>query len=283
LLSKKLISYLEDVLSEKIIRQQPLSGGDINQVYQLVTDTRKLVIKHNSSSKFPGMFEAEANGLHKLRETLTFTIPEVWHFGACDEDAFLVLQYIETGKRTIGFWEVFGEQLANLHQKTNPYFGAETDNYIGSLPQYNKVCSSASDFYITQRLAPQFALASQKGFSFSNMDTFYKIVERNIPEEPSSLVHGDLWNGNFMVDNKGFPCLIDPAAAYAPREMDIAMMQLFGGFNPKLFEVYHEIFPLEKNWEERIPLWQLYYLLVHLNLFGSSCYNSIINVLRKYS
>ena len=195
----------------------------------------------------------------------------------------MALEYIETIRKARKFWEVFGEQLANLHQKTSSFFGYKNDNYIGTLPQYNAKKYSASAFYITQRLEPQFTLAAQKGFSFSNIDTFYKVIEEKIPDEPSSLIHGDLWSGNFIIDNKGFPCLIDPVIAYAPREMDIAMMHLFGGFDQELFNVYQEIFPLTKDWKTRIPLWQLYYVLVHLNLFGSSYYHQVNSILSRYS
>ncbi len=125
-------------------------------------------------------------------------------------------------------------------------------------------------------------MALQKGFSFSNIKRLYKNIYDEIPEESSSLIHGDLWNGNFMIDKNGMPALIDPAVSYASREMDIAMMHLFGGFDPILFETYNETYPLVNNWRDRLPLWQLYYLLVHLNLFGSSYYSRVKDVVDRY-
>ncbi|AXT51263.1 fructosamine kinase [Aquimarina sp. BL5] len=283
MLSKQTIEHFEDLLCEKVIKIRTLSGGDINEVYLLITQVRKLVVKLNRVSMFLGMFEAEAKGLEELRKANIFTIPKVLHYGKYSDDAFLLLEYIRSGNQVEDFWSLFGEQLAILHQNSRPYFGFESDNYIGSLPQYNTESHSAVDFYIAQRLSPQFILAEKKGFSFHNLDSFYKSIESEIPNEASSLIHGDLWNGNFMIDHNGFPCLIDPAIAFAPREMDITMMHLFGGFNQELFEVYQDIFPLVENWEERIAIWQLYYLLVHLNLFGSSYLKQVHSIIKRYS
>ncbi len=283
MLSKKLISHFENLLSKKIIKAKPLSGGDINEVYLLITSSRKLVVKLNSVARFPGMFEAETEGLQELRKPNVFTVPKVLHSGSCNDDAYLLLEYMDSGNQTESFWVVFGEQLALLHKQSKPYFGFENDNYIGSLPQYNTFCNSAIEFYITQRLQPQFEMASQKGFSFGSLDSFYNNLETEIPNERSNLIHGDLWSGNYIIDTKGYPCLIDPSVSYAPREMDLAMMHLFGGFDQELFDVYNEIFPLIENWKERISLWQLYYLLVHLNLFGSSYFPGIQSIIKKYS
>ena len=283
MLSKALISHLEGLLSVKILQVSPLSGGDINEVYLIQTTNHKFVVKLNSASRFPGMFKAEANGLDELKRTNTFSIPEAIAYGEVDEISYLLLQYVDSASRASDFWELFGQQLAAMHQISEECFGFEEDNYIGSLPQYNTECQTASAFYIQQRLEPQFQLASKNGYSFSKLDVFYKNIEGIIPQEPSSLIHGDLWSGNFMEDDKGAPCLMDPAVAYSPREMDIAMMHLFGGFDPQLFEVYHEIFPLQKGWKQRIPLFQLYYLLVHLNLFGSSYYTSVTRIIESYS
>ncbi len=282
MLSPKLKTHFEQLLSEKINAVIPLSGGDINQVYVLHTAGQKFVVKINKSSAFPTLFEAEAKGLGHLYQTNTFRIPDDVRWGKVNETIFLMLEFIDSGTPIKGFWSVFGKQLAKLHQTTRPYFGFEEDNYIGTLKQYNTKKSIASEFYITQRLEPQFELAFQKGFSFSNLEQFYKNVSAEIPNEPSSLIHGDLWSGNFMVDNNGMPCLIDPSVSYASREMDIAMMYLFGGFDQKLFETYNETFPMTPNWRDRLSLWQLYYLLVHLNLFGSSYYPRVKSIVNGY-
>ncbi len=280
--SPELKKHLQKILSEKIVAIKPLSGGDINEVYQVVTSVQSVVIKINSASKFPGMFRAESKGLECLLDTSTFVVPKVIYSGVLEDVAFLILEYINSKNKTDNFWELFGSNLAMMHKKDQPYFGFEEDNYIGSLPQYNARCNSASEFYITQRLEPQFRRAIQNGFSFSNLDSFYVIVEDEIPVEKPSLLHGDLWSGNYLVTQNGMPCLIDPAVAYGPREMDIAMMHLFGGFDADVFNSYNEIFSLTENWKARLSIWQLYYLLVHLNIFGSSYYQNVLNVMKIY-
>jgi fructosamine-3-kinase len=197
--------------------------------------------------------------------------------------SYLILRYIETANKIPEFWEVFGEQMAALHKTTSSKFGFKTDNYIGSLPQYNKNYSSAAEFYISQRLGPQLEIAKNAGYDLKNTGSFLKNCSEVIPDEPPALVHGDLWGGNFIVNSRGLPCLIDPAVAFAPREMDLAMMKLFGGFDAQLFKHYNSHFPLEPGFEERVPLWQLYYLLVHLNIFGLGYKNSVENIIRQYT
>lgn len=277
-----IIPNIEANLNLKIFNSTPLSGGDINDVFLMETNNDKLVIKLNSASAFPGMFEAEKEGLEAIRNTHSISIPKVFLTGSCNDIAYLVLEYITPGREKENFWEDFGKKMAVLHQNTNKNFGFKNSNYIGSLPQPNKWCTSASEFYITQRLEPQFKMASANGYSFKNLSTFFKKSEEIIPEESASLIHGDLWSGNFIVNNHGQACLIDPSVSYFHREMDIAMMHLFGGFSEPLFYVYNEIFPLQEAWKSRLDIWQLYYLLVHLNLFGRSYYGSVNKILKKY-
>ncbi|MCB0442364.1 MAG: fructosamine kinase family protein [Alteromonas sp.] len=264
-----------------IHQRKPLAGGDINKVLLLETSEGCFVVKINDKNKFPKMFEAEAKGLELLRQSQSFQIPDVKSVGEYHEDAYLLLAYLEAGPKSESFWEHFGQLLALLHQKTAQYFGLDHDNYIGSLPQYNSRASTTSEFYITQRLEPQFRMARQRGFEIQNLDAFFKNVAGIIPSEAPALIHGDLWNGNYLVSN-GYPALIDPAVAYAPREMDLAMMQLFGGFPEIVFRTYHECFPIQNDWQERLSFWQLYYLLAHLNLFGSGYLPSVQKIVNQY-
>ncbi|TRO64137.1 fructosamine kinase family protein [Christiangramia sabulilitoris] len=261
----------------------PLSGGDINDVFLLETTSENFVIKLNDASSYPGMFEAEKAGLEILRAPKVIDIPNPIAIGDIDGLSFLLLEYKPSGKQSSKFWEIFGEQLAGLHQQTAASFGLDHSNYIGSLPQYNSKRGSAADFYLEMRLEPQIKLARDKGFNFRIPESFFTNCSQQIPDEPPALLHGDLWNGNYLINSEGLPCLIDPAVAYAPREMDIAMMHLFRGFNDKLFRSYHEIYPLESGWKDRLDLWQLYYLLVHLNLFGSPYLSRCTAILDKYS
>ncbi|PKA83325.1 hypothetical protein ATE92_1477 [Ulvibacter sp. MAR_2010_11] len=260
-----------------------LSGGDINDVFLLKCPSESYVVKLNCASKFPDLFEAEAKGLQLLTSTNSFKIPSVIAEGSFENSSYLLMEYIPSGKASAHFWTIFAEKLAALHGNTQQYFGLDHNNYIGNLPQTNKLKESPSEFYITQRLEPQLRLAETKGYSFSNMDAFFKNSTILVPNEPPSLIHGDLWNGNYMIDETGAPVLIDPAAAFAPREMDLAMMQLFGGFSDEVYFKYHEIFPLYEGFKERTSLWQLYYLLVHLNLFGSSYFSQVKAIIKKYS
>lgn len=261
-----------------------LTGGDINAVFLLKTPTDSWVIKLNDKSAFPGMFQKEAFALEELAKTNSFRIPKVVCTAELNNHAYLILEYIETGSENDKFWEDFGVCLASLHKNTNHEFGWKSPNYIGSLAQYNAYCESSAEFYISQRLLPQFKLASQNGFRFQNLDSFFKNVSGLIPKaEKPALIHGDLWSGNYMVDAHQTPVLIDPAICFASREMDLAMMQLFGGFPAEVFDVYQTHFTLEPNWKSRIKLYQLYYLLVHLNLFGKSYLNSVQQIIRNYS
>lgn len=262
---------------------KPIAGGDINEVFLLNTDSGPYVVKLNNADRFPGMFEAEAKGLDLLRSTDSFRIPSVIATGDLDDTSFLLLEYIEPGKQAPYFWSQFAKYLATLHKETRDSFGLDHDNYIGSLPQQNNPESNAAEFYLLQRLEPQFKLASERSYRFNDLDLFFKNASEIIPNEVPALLHGDLWNGNFMTDIRGTPVLIDPAVAYGPREMDLGMMQLFGGFSPEVFDLYHELYPLIENWKDRIALWQLYYLLVHLNLFGSGYLGSVRNILARYT
>jgi len=261
----------------------PLQGGDINQVFLLNCKEGDFVIKVNNASNFPNMFEVESRGLELLRNSDSFKIPKVHFIGIEDNNSYLLLQYLKEESKKTQSWNLFSQKLARLHKTKSDFFGLDHHNYIGSLPQFNNKESKASEFYINQRLIPQFKIASKNGFHFSKLNNFYKNISNEIPNETPSLIHGDLWNGNYLVSDKQEPALIDPAVAFAPREMDFAMMKLFGGFSKDVFNNYNEIFPLECDWEGRILLWQLYYLLVHLNLFGSGYLSQVKDIIIKYS
>ncbi len=266
-----------------LLEARPLSGGDINEVFLLKSTSQNYVVKINKADRFPGMFKVEAKGLQLLNLTCSFKIPQVIVYGTIENSSYLLLEYIPTGSPSQNFWDVFGENLVKLHKTTQQNFGLDHNNYIGSLVQYNTLESSASEFYINQRLEPQFKLAHDQGFQFSGLDAFFRNITEIIPNESPSLVHGDLWSGNYLVSSQGEPVLIDPAVAFAPREMDLAMMRLFGGFSSETFLVYNQIFPLPQDWEERIPLWQLYYILVHLNLFGSGYLSQTKSIISQFS
>lgn len=256
---------------------QRLHGGDINDVWHLTTSRGEIVVKTRNIS-LAGMYRAEAAGLQALSRPGCFRIPDVLHVS----EAFLALEYIAPGPGQSVHGEKLGEALACLHHNTATFFGWDHDNFIGSLPQSNTTHPTSVSFYREERLLPQFRLALQNGFTFRHLEHFLQRLEDIIPEEPASLVHGDLWSGNYMVSAKGEPCLIDPATCYASREMDLAMMALFGGFPKNCTEAYQQAYPLQSQWKERVPLWQLYYVLAHLNLFGAGYYSRCIQIMKTY-
>lgn len=292
MLSDELKKSAEIILSRKAGKQvqisgsSPVGGGCINEAFELHSNFGKYFIKYNSSASFPGMFEKEAVGLKLLTNTKSINIPEVIGFEQGDNYAFILLQYIEKGNSDRNFWNEFGTKLADLHRNTSEYFGLDHDNYIGSLTQTNKPLPEFISFFISQRIEPQLMAARNKGaFSQSDIryfDSLFKSLHNIIPVEKPSLVHGDLWSGNFLVSANGSPYLIDPAVYYGHRETDIAMTQLFGGFQPEFYHAYNQAFPLERDWQKRIDIFNLYPLLVHVNLFGGSYIAQVMRIIRQF-
>ncbi len=269
-----------------ILSKMPLSGGDINATYKVITDQGTFCVKQNDRDKFPEMLAKEARGLKELAEKSKFHVPEVIGNFEDDTSQYLILEFITSGSKSSEFWNDFGIQLAQMHQQTSDSFGWSEDNYIGSLHQSNGNHSDWSSFYATERILPQIQLAFDSNrINASLVESAERLCNKLpelFPEEASALLHGDLWSGNFMVNAHGNPVLIDPAVYYGHREMDLGMMHLFGGFSDTLFDAYHQAFPLEKNWKERIPLTQLYPLLVHVNLFGEGYVQSAASIIHQY-
>lgn len=263
-----------------------IGGGCINEAFSLKTNTGKYFIKYNSATEFPGMFKKEAAGLKILADTKTLEIPEIIATGEAGKNSYLLLQYIENSTSRPNFWIDFGTKLADLHRKTNNLFGLDHDNYIGSLVQKNKLHSDFISFFISERIEPQLKNARNKGaFSLSEMHYFeslFNTLHNIIPVEKPALIHGDLWSGNFMVNTNGLACLIDPAVYYGHREADIAMTQLFGGFYPEFYHAYNHAWPMEKDWQKRIDIFNLYPLLVHVNLFGGSYARQVLQIIRQF-
>lgn len=282
-------AFPSDLFDKKVtvLNQTPLSGGDINAVYRVKTNYGTICIKQNYRDRFPRMLEKEARGLKELSAHSNFHIPDVIGHWEDETSQYLGLSFIETGTKSSSFWDDFGLQLAEMHQQSYSSFGWIEDNYIGSLQQSNSQHSNWSDFYAQERILPLVRLAFDnslidKDFT-KNVEILCTKLESLFPKEAPSLLHGDLWSGNFMINSEGNPTLIDPAVYYGHREMDLGMMHLFGGFALEVFDIYNDHFPLEQHWKERIPLTQLYPLLVHVNLFGGSYIHSAKSVIQRYS
>lgn len=261
-------------------------GGCINNGGKLTTSHGTYFLKWNDSAKFPNMFRAEAKGLKLLAESKSVYIPEVIGAGEAGSFQFLVLDFIHASHRTQHYWRDFGVQLAALHRNTSSSFGLDHDNYIGSLSQQNTSCATWIEFFTHNRLDAQIRLAERAALVDKsirrNFETLYTKLPDLLPTEKPALLHGDLWSGNLMVNKHGAPGLIDPAVYFGHREMDIAMTQLFGGFNPEFLQVYHDVFPLTPGVEDRLQLYNLYPLLVHVNLFGGDYLAQVNSILRRF-
>ena len=232
------------------------------------------------------MFKAESNGLNAIRNTGVIKAPEVYYCEPWREGAFLIMEFLEAKMPTETELAQLGKQLATLHQQSNNSFGWECDNFIGSLPQSNTKNSEWSSFYVKERLVPQLELAVSQGMlSDKEMPSDEKMMEvlgELFAGSKPSLLHGDLWNGNYLICSDGTPCLIDPAVYFGHSEVDIAMSRLFGGFGPAFYRAYESIIPQDHFSDDRIRVYQLYYLLVHLNLFGRSYYSGVTSILKHY-
>ncbi len=266
------------------IRQiRHLGGGSINDVRQVDGQKGSIVIKLGHNAAAIHMFEAEAKGLRLLAQCGAVHTPQV--LGMYTRPPILALGHISRGQPSRRFWVTFGEALAQLHRHSAPTFGLPHDNYIGTLPQQNRPTTDGPTFYRKYRLEAQLHLPGcQQWFTNNDLRAFERLfarLEALLPDEPPALIHGDLWSGNFLCNSQGQAVLIDPAVCYAYREMDIAMAHLFGGFDPVFFEAYAANWPHADGLSERIELFQLYYLLVHVNLFGGSYVSAVRRTLHK--
>jgi len=267
-----------------------VGGGDINQAARLTTAQASYFVKWHAAAP-PGFFEAEADGLRRLRAADCLRVPGVIGQRAAGgrRPAFLILEWLESprgGKRGVG--RELGEGLAAQHRHTQAQFGLEIDNYIGSLPQPNTPDPSWIAFYRDSRLGAQRDQAAQKGRlppeRARRLDKLMGTLNSWIDDDAvqPSLLHGDLWGGNYMLGPNGEPVLIDPAVYYGDREIELAMTRLFGGFSSDFYAAYQAAYPLLPGHEERVSLYQLYHLLTHLNLFGESYGGSVDSILRRY-
>jgi len=261
-----------------------LTGGDINEVYQVFLKEKSVVIKINNSQSIPQLFEKEKQGLELLSKS-TFVVPKPIKTDSIDNLQYLIMDYIEQGSELN--WAVFGEKLAQLHQIQEKYFGLDHNNYIGSLKQINQECGAWSEFYTNHRLIALTAKARDQGLFEKKhcnwVENLCQRLDELIPACRPSLIHGDLWSGNLLIDTSGHPVLIDPAVYYGHPEMDWAMLSLFGSYPVEALDHYQNLHPLEKGLNERKDIHQLYPLMVHLILFGKGYLNGVESTLKKYA
>ncbi len=283
---------IEELTNDHVIEQSSLGGGCIANTQKIrLSSGRKLCCKTISSGI--SMFTQEANGLRELAKTSTIRIPEVLYAN----DEMLVMEYIETGHRSKDFFKEFGRQFAEMHLVQQEGIGFYEDNFIGANPQINTPLSKVTtpslsawcEFYFQKRILYQLHLSERKGYVTKELskavsqieNLLFKILEGS--EEPASVLHGDLWSGNFIIDENGSPCLIDPAVYYGHREADLAMTRLFGGFNDEFYSSYQKRYPLKEGWQDREAIYKLYHVFNHLNLFGHSYYGQTLQILQHYN
>jgi fructosamine-3-kinase len=287
-LSGKITKKIENLRGSAVKKTESLSGGCINNAYKVTfEDNLSCLIKINEHSP-ADMFIKEAHGLQELRKSNAIKVPEILLFDA----EFILLEFINNASKQKYFFEEFGRKFALLHKYNADEFGFYEDNYIGSTPQINindvKTKKNWTSFYLNNRLLYQFKLAEKNGYADNRLrDAFMKTEDKiesilGGSDAKPSLLHGDLWSGNFMTDEKGDACLIDPAVYYGHREADLAMTKLFGGFSQAFYDSYNEAFPLEEGWKYRENIYMLYHVLNHLNLFGSGYYAHALSLMKYY-
>lgn len=288
-MNEALEQALRHALGASVASSRRLSGGDINDAFELELSNGERVFLKTNARAAPELFPAEAHGLEFLREAGALRVPEVLAVssGRAGEPAYLVLELLDPGRPARGFDERLGRGLAALHRFGAPSFGLVRDNFIGSLPQRNRAHASWAEFYWRERLEPQLGRAVASGAATARLRSGLERLQSRLeqlvgPSEAPARLHGDLWSGNLHTDAAGAPCLIDPASYGGHREMDLAMMRLFGGFGERVFDAYHEAFPLAPGHAERVALYQLYPLLVHVNLFGGGYAQSVERSLARY-
>jgi fructosamine-3-kinase len=285
-LPNNILQECQKIVGTKISAAFPLSGGDINQAFQVNTERGRFFLKTNTAAFAGEMFRAEAAGLGILGAANQIGTPSVIGLGAEVGASFLLLEFIEPGTRPKTFWDDFGARLASLHRCTSSSFGLGHDNFIGSLRQQNCEHDTWASFYMEERLLPQLELARAssrlQASDFQSFQQFFQRLPELCPAEPPSLVHGDLWSGNFACGQDGSPVIFDPAVSYSHREMDLAMTRLFGGFDRAFYQAYEAVWPLAPGFEQRLAVYQLYYLLVHVNLFGGSYVGQMRSALRQF-
>ena len=258
---------------------EPVGGGSINRALRIVSEHGALFIKLNTASAL-GMFEAEAAGLDELAQADAVRVPGVVAVGAVAGSAYLVLEWIDFGPRSDAAERRLGRDLAALHRSTRTAFGWDRDNTIGSTPQINAPAADWRTFFCERRLRYQLDLANRNGLSASIEADVERIIDSvagwlDGHEPVASLLHGDLWGGNWGVTTDGTPMIFDPAVYYGDREADLAMTRLFGGFGRAFYEAYEAAWPLASGWERRVALYNLYHLLNHFNLFGAGYESSV--------
>ncbi|MFM6947903.1 MAG: fructosamine kinase family protein [Aquirufa sp.] len=290
--SQEQYQFIERILQihlgqfDKIDEFEFFYGGNFNLAVRVKLKKEEFFIKWNQG-EHPGHFEAEAKNLQLIHSTNTISVPKVIGVGKLDEKEYLMMECIPSIPKVENYWADFGEKLAALHHSSHPNgHGLDYNNFIGATIQINDWNPNGVAFFLENRLQKQVEKAVyDRKIDKSLVDKFEQIFQKIptiIPNEKSALIHGDLWSGNAMVNQLGLVTLVDPSCYYGLREAELAFTTMFGGFEKQFYEAYHTNFKIEKGFHERIPLYNLYPLMVHVNSFGEGYLDTVKKILDTY-
>lgn len=279
-----------DVAIESML---PVHGGDINESRLLRLSNGRYVFAKLNTLKHADFFAAEEAGINAIASTGAIETPRLLFRGADEKKgiSFLVMEQVESSAEAEDFWEEFGRNLAYMHKADTAKFtqggsyGFDSDNYIGATEQINSVRDSWIDFFRECRLEPQIKRADSwfdDGIRRMLLRFLDKLPELLVEPNKPSLLHGDLWSGNFMVGSRGQAVLIDPAVFVGHYEADLAMTELFGGFSGRFYKAYSEINPICSDYKDRRDVYNIYHMLNHLNLFGGMYLREVMRIAGEY-
>lgn len=270
----------------EVLGLELLPGGFSSNSLKVTTTKGIYFVKYDENA-IPELFESEAKNLEFIQASGLFRVPHVIGYGARGNTGYLILEYIEPWPNAVSSMAPFARTLAEFHGITNESFGFGYDNYLGKQIQQNTLMSNGISFFAECRLLPQAGLAYwDEKLPLEDYRAIVAIaesLENYLPDEKPALLHGDLWYGNLLAYSADGIALVDPACYFGLREAELAFTHLFGGFGLEFYETYQEAFPLEPGFRSRMPLYNLYHLLNHLNNFGTNYLGPVKEVVSKFT
>ncbi|GAB4075104.1 fructosamine kinase family protein [Barrientosiimonas marina] len=264
---------------------QRVGGGSINDSYYARTANQAYFIKYQPNAP-ENFFDLETQGLELIRETQSIAVPHVYALTEDTQGAYLIMAWVDGKPAASTEWQL-GDRIAALHQSTGQWHGFSADTFVGTLPQPNGLFASWLAYYRDQRLMRQLQLGIEQGTMTGKrrerMEKLLENLHKWVPDDVApAYLHGDLWGGNWLAGPDGEPYVIDPSFLYGDRHFELAFTEVFGGFGRDFYQAYQERFPLSADYDAIKPVYQLYYLLVHLNMFGEVYGRSVDRILQRY-